>query len=69
MVRNNNMQRVNEDIRDIRKHMEKLNDEMGDALIKIAKIETSWGYMKYIIGVNVTLWVVVIGILMKMNGF
>lgn len=59
------MQRVNSDIKDIRDHIGKLNEELGNVNVKIAKIETSWGYMKYMIGLNVTLWVVVLGFILK----
>ena len=63
------MQRVNSDISDIRKHIEKLNEELGEVNVKIAKIETSWNWQRWVIGANVTLWVVVIGVLLKLNGF
>lgn len=68
MARNNNMQRVNDDIKDIRKHVEKLNEEMGDVNVKIAKIETSWTWMRWVIGANVTLWVAVLYMLFKVSG-
>jgi len=55
----------NSDIKDIREHIDVINKELGTVNVKIARIETSWNYMKYIVGLNVTLWVLVLGLLLR----
>ncbi len=58
----------NSDLTDIRKHIEVINRELGDVKEDLATINTNWSWMKWIIGGNVTLWVVVLGFLLKGSG-
>ena len=66
---------VKDDIADIRKHidiinteMSELNEKIGSVNIKIAKIQQNWNWMRLLLGANVTLWVAVLGVLLRMNG-
>lgn len=58
----------NSDLTDIRKHIEIINKELGIVKTEMATIKTNWTWMRWIIGGNVTLWVVVIGFLLKGAG-
>ena len=58
----------NSELKDIKNHIDIINSELGDVNIKIAKIETSWTWMRWIIGANVTLWVAVMYLLMGFMG-
>jgi len=58
----------NSELNDIKNHIDIINRELGDVNIKIAKIETSWTWMRWIIGANVTLWVAVMYLLMGFVG-
>ena len=55
----------NSDLKEVFRHIDTINHELGDVNIKIAKIETSWNWMKWIISGNVALWILVMGILLR----
>lgn len=46
-------------------HIETINKEMGEIKTDVTTIKTNWNWMRYIIGINVTLWVAVIGLILK----
>lgn len=50
-----------ERIKTIEGHIEIINSEMGKVKTDIAVIKSNWNTQKWIIGVNVILWVAVLG--------
>jgi len=50
-----------ERIEKIEGHIEIINSEMGKVKTDIAVIKSNWNTQKWIIGVNVILWVAVLG--------
>jgi len=66
MARNRDLDELrNQEVTDIRDHIDTINKELGRIDVKIAKIETSWTWMRWVIGLNVTLWIATLGILMR----
>lgn len=58
----------NSDLKDIRKHIDIINTELGNVKTDMATIKANWTWMRWIIGGNVTLWVVVLGFLLRGAG-
>jgi hypothetical protein len=58
----------NSDIKEIKMHIDVINSEIGSIKEDIASIKTNWIWLKWIVCANVTLWVLVLGVVLKAGG-